>query len=1006
MKNLKFTRLGILRLGTAALSLLLVGNVSAKNYWMCAEKFYQTMPDATYTPADAPVIPPDAIAMWGFALDDDKDLSNGCGNEPSVPGPQLNIKDDDKLVVRLRNLLDLPVSLVIHGQTKKMYPKFVTDGKGRQRLYSLTKMVQPGTTKIYTWNNVTPGTYLYQSGTHQQVQVQMGLYGAMTKTSLGGEAYPGISYDHDVTMLFSEIDPALHAAVDNGSYGTPVYPSTLNYDPKYFLVNGSPYTGTTPQVVGGFVGGVTLFRMLNAGLDYHVPVINNRYMDFIAEDGNVYPYARSQYSALLSPGKTSDALMAVQSQDEITIYDRRMALTNAETTDGGMQRKIGFAQSAAPVAVEDVVDMVGYNTGDPATSLVVEPLLNDIGAFIDPTSLKFVLLGMQATQPGTFVNNGDGTVTYTPEPDFTGQVKFHYKVFDEFGRASNRIRVLVNVAAPNPALSVSKVLDSHIDSDLSTTVTKDDVMLYSVIMTNTGNVPLTNVTISDPILLVPTNTCTTVLPGDNCTLSSSHTVSQGDVDAGSIDNVGSVTSDQVPGPTTASLSTAVAQNPSMSIGKMLDGNADGDGSLSVTLNDVLTYSVTATNDGTVTLTNVAVSDPMLAVTSTSCPSVAPGGACVLTSTYTVGQPDVNAGTVDNTGSATSVEVAGPITANISTPVAQNLAMSVTKVLDGNADGDASSSVTLNDVLTYSVTATNDGTVTLTNVTVSDPMLAVTSTSCPSVGPGGTCVLTSTYTVGQPDVNAGTIDNTGSATSVEVAGPITANLSTPVAQNPSMSLAKVLFNNADGDLSSTVSLNDVLTYNVTATNDGTVTLTNVTVSDPMLVPNSISCPSVAIGGACLLSGTYTVGQPDVDAGSINNTGSATSVEVAGPVTANLVTPVPQNPSLAIQKVLTSFDDNDGSASVTLNDLLLFTITATNDGNVTQSNVMVIDPLLLTSFTNCVSVAPGGTCVLSSTYMVQAGDVTAGQIDNTGSANSDQVTVPVTANLVTPVAPTPP
>ena len=96
-----------------------------------------------------------------------------------------------------------------------------------------------GGTAHYTWPNLRGGTYLYQSGTQPQVQVQMGLYGACTKDYAAGQAYSGVPYTTDVMLLYSEVDPALHAAVVGGNYGPgkPVT-STMEYEPKYFLVNG------------------------------------------------------------------------------------------------------------------------------------------------------------------------------------------------------------------------------------------------------------------------------------------------------------------------------------------------------------------------------------------------------------------------------------------------------------------------------------------------------------------------------------------------------------------------------------------------------------------------------------------------------------------------------------------------------------------------------------------------------------------------------------------------
>ncbi len=57
------------------------------------------------------------------------------------------------------------------------------------------------------------------------------------------------------------------------------------------------------------------------------------------------------------------------------------------------------------------------------------------------------------------------------------------------------------------------------------------------------------------------------------------------------------------------------------------------------------------------------------------------------------------------------------------------------------DADGSGTVTLGDTLQYSVTVTNVGTLPLTNVVVSDPQLTPSSTTCPTLPAGNTCVLT-------------------------------------------------------------------------------------------------------------------------------------------------------------------------------------------------------------------------------------------------------------------------
>jgi len=219
--------------------------------------------------------------------------------------------------------------------------------------------------------------------------------------------------------------------------------------------------------------------------------------------------------------------------------------------------------------------------------------------------------------------------------------------------------------------------------------------------------------------------------------------------------------------------------------------------------------------------------------------------------------------------------------------------------------------------------------------------------------------------------------------------------------PAMSVTKVLSFNSDNDSSGTVTQGDVLHYTVTATNTAGVPLTNVVVSDPLLVPTSNTCASVlAKGNKCQLVGTHTVTAADVANGVITNTGSATSNEITTPVNSNTVnTPVFGSPAMSVKVTLTSFTDNDGSGNITPGDQLFYNVAATNTGNVALTNVQVTDGSAPPS--NCSPVPVGFACTLSATYVVQAADAVVGFVKNTGSATSTEVPGPVTNTLSTPV-----
>ena len=237
-----------------------------------------------------------SVYAWGY----------GCNGSPSgfapaaitgatcpsmqVPGPTLIVKEGDTVTVNLLN--GLPTAA---GNTSILFPGFqVSTTGGVPGL--LAQEAATGGTVTYTFTASSPGTRSYYSGTQSDLQVEMGLFGAIivlpsnvpVACSTGlplsnpganakAQAANGVhqlpesdfrladsAYDHDKTCYdreylfqFSEMDPNIHNrayaqvndparinACNPNSVPTPTAPGcslqvpTEPYHPTYFMING------------------------------------------------------------------------------------------------------------------------------------------------------------------------------------------------------------------------------------------------------------------------------------------------------------------------------------------------------------------------------------------------------------------------------------------------------------------------------------------------------------------------------------------------------------------------------------------------------------------------------------------------------------------------------------------------------------------------------------------------------------------------------------------------
>ena len=503
-----------------------------------------------------------------------------------------------------------------------------------------------------------------------------------------------------------------------------------------------------------------------------------------------------------------------------------------------------------------------------------------------------------------------------------------------------------------------------------------------------------------------------------------YALTQADIDAGVVDNTATVEGDgREPVQDDSSAQIMIAGMPEIVLAKTAGAPTDVDGDGMIGAGDEVDYSFRVTNAGTSTLTDAAISDPLLGG-ALECPDLADAlapGADVECGpvTYVLTQADVDAGTVHNDATVTAQSPSGGIGDEASADVAivGTDAIELHKTAGVPTDADGDGRIGAGDTVAYSFTVTNTGTTTVTDAAIDDAMLGgaldCADLAGAALAPGdaidcGPIV----HTLTQADIDAGVVRNTATATAAAPGGPVTddAEASVAITASNGISLGKTAGAPADVDGDGALGAGDTVAYTFVVTNTGTTTLSGIGLSDPLL-GGTIDC--AALDGAALVPGgsiecgpaVYTLTQEDVDGGVVSNTATVTAEAPTGDVedTAVAETTIDATAAIELVKTAGALVDTTGDGQIGAGDDVSFAFAVANIGTTTVTDAEIDDPLLGGAL-DCpalvgASIAPGDAIDCGPySYTLTQDDVDAQSVHNEAIATAGESTDDASIDVV--------
>jgi FtsP/CotA-like multicopper oxidase with cupredoxin domain len=367
-KSVRFVALMAVGMWLAATGQAAVPGISGTTFNLTAQQAFLNQPDG------------EAVYSWGYGCLNTTGvtflpaaITGATCPTMQVPGPTLIVTEGQAITVNLTN--NLPTSA---GNTSILFPGFtVTTTNGVTGL--LTHEAAPGGTVTYTFVASSPGTHAYYSGTQGDLQIEMGLYGAIivipsgvpancnsgyhtqngTARGAHGESdfrlahaaydHPGSCYDREYLFQWAEMDSRIHRQAQAqvtalqgctaGAVGCGLNVQTEPYHPAYYLINGRSMPDLMdPNFAGEYphqpynanphmhLGELTLVRTIGQGRWQHPFHEHANHVRILARDGNL-ELSGSTANVTFTSGMTGDAGAAGRALAGLLMF-------NTDTTPG------------------------------------------------------------------------------------------------------------------------------------------------------------------------------------------------------------------------------------------------------------------------------------------------------------------------------------------------------------------------------------------------------------------------------------------------------------------------------------------------------------------------------------------------------------------------------------------------------------------------------------------------------------------------------------------------